>query len=135
MTAKIERAKASKVGTMMKRRLRARARPSSRKSRSPLGTPDSGADRVIFSAARVSAACALSLPVRQNAKRIAHSREVNATSPLYVVELHSIKVATGLIGTRSNTMWEDAPWRWYSTPPSGAGNAAPSSSWKIGCIR
>src|SRR3954468_4337747 len=85
---------ASTVGTMIQPRLRANAAPSACRSMSPDstgaggGATDAGfASMLGSSSARLAATfetarstTALSLPARQNAKRIEHSRRRNATN-------------------------------------------------------
>src|SRR3954453_19554230 len=77
-----------------------------------VGAADAGFASILgASSARLASAClvsalvfetarsttALSLPPRQNAKRIEHSRRRNATNLPEPGRLHSIKVAAGLI--------------------------------------
>ena len=74
LTAAIESAAASRVGTMIQFPLRTRASPSDRRSRSP--DADTEADSLAAGADLATSlrSDALSMPARQNAKRIAHSR-------------------------------------------------------------
>src|ERR1700682_4590121 len=82
LTAVIESTAASTVGTMIQPLLRASAWPSARKSRSP--DPDAGAGLKTAGAGFETALWtnAFSLPARQNAKRISHSRRrYDSTNP------------------------------------------------------
>src|SRR5450755_2213800 len=81
---------------MIQTRFRASAWPSAPKYRSPDTLAASGPEPAGAGFDTARRTDALSLPPRQNAKRIAHSRRRHdSTLP---ARLHSIKVAAGLIG-------------------------------------
>ena len=81
LTATSDSTRANRVGMMIQPRLRISAWPSARRSRSPASDAVNGAETEGAGVATARCTTASSLPARQNAKRIAHSRGRNCSTP------------------------------------------------------